>query len=477
EGSTPVLYHNPISVTLSENSGSASYSGLILNGGSPQKSVTLRYSTDTVVLQYNGGGGPGYSATVTLTASGATGPAVITFSPLFASTNGSTAITSLALNGSLTSPTVTVGEAGAPSSTRYYVTNGCGSSATTSAVSGSGSSATFSVAGTLTANASCPIVVADGTTAAATMLTLTTSNTLVQGQITVDGTQITQVSLGAATTYVTEGPDGNMYLTDTTNESLDQFNPSSGYVTNSFSVPFSDLYGAAPGSDGAMWVADQDLEGIDRITTYGSLAQYSTQLGGSPIGVATGNDGTIWVADQVGSLWNVTMGGAITQTSLTLHGSPGNAIVGPDGNVWFAEGGYIGQASATDPPTVLNQYAVPAGDTAVNLASDPADNEVWYTAEGSTPVVGYIPTGGGSPGTFDIAATATPTGIAVGVDKGVWYLDSTNDQLGRISTVGSNVMSLYPLPSGSNPTGIATGPDGRLYVTEPGASSIAVVQP
>ncbi|HTV93128.1 MAG TPA: hypothetical protein VMG98_10460, partial [Verrucomicrobiae bacterium] len=64
-------YANPITVAITESGGSG-YASLSLNGGAASSSVQVTKSTDSVTLEYTGGGPPGYSFAIALSASGVT---------------------------------------------------------------------------------------------------------------------------------------------------------------------------------------------------------------------------------------------------------------------------------------------------------------------------------------------------------------------------------------------------------------------
>src|SRR5207302_2167281 len=64
-----------------------------------------------------------------------------------------------------------------------------------------------------------------------------------------------------------------------------------------------------------------------------------------------------------------------------------------------------------------------------------------------------------------------PSGIAAGPDGALWFTNSGNSSIGRITTAGT--VTNYTGPGISQPVGIAAGPDGALWFTNPGNSSIA----
>ncbi len=79
-------YQNPISVQLTESGGSGH--AQIVKNGTPTggTSTMLNQSTDTVAVQYDGGGAPGYDVTVNVSATGVT-PETLVISPLYATTS------------------------------------------------------------------------------------------------------------------------------------------------------------------------------------------------------------------------------------------------------------------------------------------------------------------------------------------------------------------------------------------------------
>jgi len=61
----------------------------------------------------------------------------------------------------------------------------------------------------------------------------------------------------------------------------------------------------------------------------------------------------------------------------------------------------------------------------------------------------------------------------VGPDQNLWFGETNNDILGKITTGGS--ATYFNMPSGGGPAGIVAGPDGYLYIAEFVAGKIAQV--
>ena len=180
-------YTNPITVSLTETGGSGNAS-LSLNGGAASNSVQVTKSTDSVTVNYDGAGAPGYTFTIALSASGVSSQSS-TVAPLIADLNGTT-VTALSLNGSAVGA-VQLGFGEAGSSSTYTATlSGCTSIATKGTISGSGASATLPVTGGGNPSASgCTLTITDSGSVA---LVLPVTNTPVLHSVTINGTTITE---------------------------------------------------------------------------------------------------------------------------------------------------------------------------------------------------------------------------------------------------------------------------------------------
>lgn len=93
----------------------------------------------------------------------------------------------------------------------------------------------------------------------------------------------------------------------------------------------------ALGPDGRMWVCSGDsLAAVDRKL---HVTLYTLTSGGTFAGVTAGPDGNMWAAEsQYGHIVRVTTSGTITEYSTPTYNMLPTAIAaGPDGNLWFAE--------------------------------------------------------------------------------------------------------------------------------------------
>jgi|ERR1035441_6256360 streptogramin lyase len=109
-------------------------------------------------------------------------------------------------------------------------------------------------------------------------------------------------------------------------------------------------------------------------------------------------------------------------------------------------------------------FTVPPG-----RSSDPIamilgpDGNLWFV-ESSNQKIGYITTAG-SITEFPIPNAQSLYGIAKGTDGNIWFTDQMAGFIGRISTGGTNLRT-FALAAGSYPQGITAGPDGNLWFVE-----------
>jgi virginiamycin B lyase len=465
-------YANPITVGVTESGGSG-FASLSLNGGPASSSVLVTKSTDSVTLEYSGGGQPGYSFTVTLSAGGVTSQSS-TIAPLIAAIGGS-AVTSVGLNGTISNLTLAVGEAGSSRTYTAALTT-CTNIATIGSLSGSGASATLPVNGGATASASgCTLTLTDSGNVA---LVLPVTNTPVTHSVTINGTQITEYGGWSGPYGMAVGPDGNIWLTDAGTDTVNSFNPSNGAGVFNLFISGSSLIDIVAGSDGAMWVTDANLEGVDRVTTTNTLTQYQLPSGGSPHGITSDSSGQLWVANTgPSSILTLSVGGAFNPMSISPSGQPSSIAVGPDGAIWFTEQTWIGRYNPAD--ASFTETVVPNSGGAQYIAAG-RDGAMWFT--GSSVGGGFvarIPMNGDGPFTPTAYATTgtSPMGIAAGADNAMWFVDNVANTVNEISLT-SHAITSFPLPtSGAAPQEIVRGPDGSLWLSEFGANQVAHVIP
>jgi len=96
------------------------------------------------------------------------------------------------------------------------------------------------------------------------------------------------------------------------------------------------------------------------------------------------------------------------------------------------------------------------------------DGALWF-ANSANNSIGRITTSG-TVTNFTDATIAGPEGITRGADGALWFTNITNNSIGRITTSGT--VTNFTDATIAGPVGITHGPDGALWFTNPGSNSI-----
>lgn len=264
---------------------------------------------------------------------------------------------------------------------------------------------------------------------------------------------------------MTPGSDGALWFAE---QSIGRIGRATtdGIVTE---YPLPDVNNSRPtgittGPDGALWFTEYTGNKIGRITTSGDLTEYSVPTGGSlPWGIITGPDGALWFAESgTNKIGRITTGGTFKEYPVPTSGTPQGITVGLDGALWFTEtvGFKIGRITTGG---TITEFPLPTGIYAFGITNGP-DGALWFTAPPNNQI-GRITTAGLV--TLYTAPTAGtyPYYIIVGPDKALWFSELNGNQIGRISTSGTIIEYPTPTPN-SNPTGIAVGSDGAVWFLE-----------
>lgn len=242
----------------------------------------------------------------------------------------------------------------------------------------------------------------------------------------------------------------------------------SGQVIKEFPIPtpWSFSLGIAAGPDGSLWFTEYGLYGsgnkIGRITTAGTITEFSLPAGGHPNAIAAGADGNLWFTEDTGNrIGRITTAGVITEFTIpTAICYPWAIAAGPDGSLWFTEAdnstNKIGRITTSG---VITEFANPGGFDPTGIAAGPEGN-LWFSEQNDK--IGRITTAGAIT-EFVTSEGTCPYHIAAGPDGNLWFTGC--DSINRITTAGVVTEFTVPTP-GSGPNGIAAGPDGNLWFTE-----------
>jgi virginiamycin B lyase len=285
------------------------------------------------------------------------------------------------------------------------------------------------------------------------------------------------------TGQIAAGPDGALWFTEITSNQI--AGNKIGRITTAgtvidFSLPsITSIEGICAGPDGALWFTEPFSNKIGRITTQGVITEYPA---GAiyPYLITSGPDGALWYTDfyatAIGRI--TTTGETDTFTIPRGGGAPSAITAGPDGALWLTQGvrfaisgppsgaNQIGRINTTggisEFPTSASGGCYPC-NTAAGITAGP-DGALWF-AEISGQKIGRMTT----TGAFTEFSIPTPNSgafnIAQGPDGALWFTETTADKIGRITMDG--VITEYLVPAaGASPAGIAPGPDGALWFTE-----------
>jgi len=272
---------------------------------------------------------------------------------------------------------------------------------------------------------------------------------------------------------IATGPDGNLWFTDPTNNSVHRFN--SDRTVTDYPIPGTNVNPGeiTAGPDGNIWYLEHNTQGttppiayIGRITTAGVATQYPTGSGGFLSGLAVGPDGNLWFNEvDVFKVAKMTTGGALTEYA-NPNGPSAQEVgitAGPDGNLWVTDAAenIVWKVTTGGAFTPLDLPTPNRGATAITLG---ADGNLWF-AEGSANQIGRM-TPTGTLTEFSIpTSNAGVAGLGAGADGNVWFTETGANQVGVISQAG--VIHEYPIPTANSyPRGPTLGPDGHIWFPE-----------
>ncbi len=105
-----------------------------------------------------------------------------------------------------------------------------------------------------------------------------------------------------------EGPDGNVWFTDYSNDRIGKITPA-GQVTffslGSDTAPYS----MALGSDGALWFTEAFANKIGRLTIDGQLTSFNPGSSSPLVDIVAGPDDNLWYNDEAGNIYKLTTSG------------------------------------------------------------------------------------------------------------------------------------------------------------------------
>jgi virginiamycin B lyase len=287
------------------------------------------------------------------------------------------------------------------------------------------------------------------------------------------GSQFVEFSIPTAASApygITEGPDGNVWFTETAAAKIGTIN-ASGAVSE-----FPITSGGSPsqivkGPDNNLWFTETSADRIGTITTSGALTEHSLpNAGAAPQGIASGPNGTLWFTEPgSNTIGRITTSGTITQYSGLKPGSDPQFITeGSDGNLWFTETGANNIGRIT-PNGKIREYGVPSKNS--GLGQILSGNGVLYFVEGAANKIGDINTTNGAIREYANTYSNAPRSLAFGLSGTLALIGTDGFQTFNLTT---HIFSapLTP-PSGAGDLMSAMSDDNEWF-TEKGANKIGI---
>jgi len=192
----------------------------------------------------------------------------------------------------------------------------------------------------------------------------------------------------------------------------------------------------------------------------GMILTYKTTTAGShPTSITLGPDNNLWFTEAAASkIGRITTGGTITEFA-TITGSAGpDSIISLGGYLWFSEStNKIGKVDMNG--TMLAELPIMVGrsTTVIFLAAGP-DGNIWYTDTSNDNVGRMTPSGAST--LFPTTAGADPLWIAPGPDGNLWFTEFIGNRISKITTGATGTAGVISRYTITSQLPVAVGPDG-----------------
>jgi len=276
---------------------------------------------------------------------------------------------------------------------------------------------------------------------------------------------------------IAAGPDGNLWFTDSSANSIGAINPTT-HAISLFSLPTPNALPNAitAGPDGNLWFTEfsADKVGMINPTTH-AIKEFALPTGLAHLwSITAGPDGNLWFTFfACQDVCNINP----TTHAVTLYPTKGHTegiTTGPNGNLWFTTNQQtIGEIN---PSTGAQSYFAAPWSPELFFPAAIAcgsDGNLWFTSDVS--LIGMINPTTGATSQFNIpTANSGSWAITPGPDGNLWFTDVNTGHVDSINPT-TDAMAEYAVPyTGSEPYSITTGPDGNLWFTDEGTNAIGV---
>jgi virginiamycin B lyase len=237
--------------------------------------------------------------------------------------------------------------------------------------------------------------------------------------------------------------------------------------------------GITSAADGSIWFTEKNANKLGRLSSTGVLTEYNVPTAGSaPDQITATPDGNVWFTERYGrKIGRISdTGGVITEFAVPGTGAYPTAIATVGSAVWFAtdDSAATARLGTISPTGPITELATGATRTTITGIVGGPDGNLWVTEVSSywgDAVSKVVTTGFGKFTNYRLPnRSAGPQSITVGADNNLWFTESGDDKIGKITTGG--VITEYALAAGSKPQQIVAGSEGALWFTEKGSNKI-----
>jgi virginiamycin B lyase len=227
------------------------------------------------------------------------------------------------------------------------------------------------------------------------------------------------------------------------------------------------------GPDGNIWVAEGAK--IARVTPSGTVSEFAPPdlAANGAVGITTGPDKNLWVTHN-GGVVKIPSSAPSTDTPYAIAGitDPRGITTGPDNNLWTAS---VNNVFKIPPgaPTTATAFAVVTGARGIARGRN---GQLWVADFGGHRIVSV--TIAGVPKSYNTAPTGGPMEVAAGPGTQMGFTDPIvqPEEIGRISPGGSAQRTVVTGGSG-DPTGIVFGNDAAYWIARFGANDLVRFTP
>ncbi|MDQ6615540.1 MAG: hypothetical protein M3083_12550 [Actinomycetota bacterium] len=253
----------------------------------------------------------------------------------------------------------------------------------------------------------------------------------------------TGISTGSGPVFITAGPDGSLWFTETAGDKLGKITTAGTVTETGGGSAQGGPLAITSGPDGNLWFTSDVTNQVFRATRAGNITGVFTV--GNTVsnlwGISSGPDGNLWVTEiAANKVARITPAGVVTEFSagISANAHPDGITAGPDGNLWFTENGGNRVAKIT-PAGVVTEYST--GITATSDLRDitaGADGNLWFTEFRGNRVGRITPAGVVTEFSTGITANSGPQGITAGPDGNLWFVET------QVSKVGTVALGMAP---------------------------------